>query len=212
MTFSKQVMEKVRNDFRRRRTAGHLWVSDDTPEFRNRRKANPPPTWVIERREDGFAGALVCGRAFTMRINEKIRVERYTPDAEREAVVQALKQGGYPAFVLALRKAPVVGTVTAGGQSFDIRWARAEAIKNGRSIVLVTDKPMFFVGGGAVDAKPRQGYEVAVVSFRIDNVGMGYDGKMAAAARVKQSATGGVEIDEYADKLIDLKTITRDLK
>jgi hypothetical protein len=168
------------------------------------RLTTPPESFTANAQFTGPGGAA----ATTL----KIRVERYTPDAERDAVIGALKQGGYPAFVLALRKAPVVGTITAGGQSFNIRWARAEAIKNGRSIVLVTEKPMFFVGGGAVDAKPRQGYEVAVVSFRIDDVGMGYDGKMAAAARVKQSATGGVEIDEYADKLIDLKTITRDLK
>ena len=168
------------------------------------RLTTPPESFTANAQFTGPGGAA----ATTL----KIRVERYTPDAERDAVIGALKQGGYPAFVLALRKAPVVGTITAGGQSFNIRWARAEAIKNGRSIVLVTEKPMFFVGGGAVDAKPREGYEVAVVSFRIDNVGMGYDGKMAAAARVKQSATGGVEIDEYADKLIDLKTITRDLK
>lgn len=168
------------------------------------RLTTPPESFTANAQFTGPGGAA----ATTL----KIRVERYTPDAERDAVLQALKQGGYPGFVAALRKAPVVGTVTAGGQSFNIRWARAEAIKNGRSIVLVTDKPMFFVGGGAVDAKPREGYEVAVVSFRIDDVGMGYDGKMAAAARVKQSPTGGVEIDEYADKLIDLKTITRDLK
>jgi hypothetical protein len=168
------------------------------------RLTTPPESFTANAQFTGPSGAA----ATTL----KIRVERYTPDAERDAVIGALKQGGYPAFVLALRKAPVVGTITAGGQSFNIRWARAEAIKNGRSIVLVTEKPMFFVGGGAVDAKPREGYEVAVVSFRIDNVGMGYDGKLAAAARVKQSATGGVEIDEYADKLIDLKTITRDLK
>ena len=168
------------------------------------RLTKPPESFTANAQFSGPGGAA----ATTL----KIKIDRYTPDAEREAVVQALKQGGYNGFVNALRKASVVGTVTVGGQSFDIRWARAEAIKNGRSIVLVTDKPMFFVGGGKADAKPREGFDVGVISFRIDNVGMGYDGKMAAAAKVKPGGPTGVEVSDYAEKMIDLKTITRDLK
>lgn len=141
----------------------------------------------------------------------KIRIDRYTPDAEREAVVQALKQGGYQGFVTALRKAPVVGAVTMGNSTFDIRWARATPNKNNRSIVLVTDKPMFFVGGGQVDAKPREGFDVGVISFDVDSVGMGFNGKMAAAAKVKPGANGP-EVSDYADKMIDLKTVMRDIK
>jgi hypothetical protein len=40
---------------------------------------------------------------------------------------------------------------------------------------------------------------------------MGYGGKMAAAARVKTGATG-IEIDDYAEKLMELRTVTRDIK
>jgi hypothetical protein len=141
----------------------------------------------------------------------KIRVERYTPDAEREAVLQALSQGGYPGFVVALRKAPVVGSVAIGQHTFDIRWARESSIKNGRSIVLVTDAPMFFVGAGSPSAKPREGFDVGVVSFQIDDSGMGYGGKMAAAARVKRGE-GGIEIADYAEKLTELRSVVRDIK
>ena len=35
-------------------------------------------------------------------------IQRYTPDFDRTAVETALKQGGYPGFVTALRKAPEV--------------------------------------------------------------------------------------------------------
>ena len=141
----------------------------------------------------------------------KMRVERYTPDAEREAVLQALTQGGYPGFVTALRKAPVVGSVTIGGHAFDIRWARESPMSNGRSIVLVTDKPMFFIGAGSPTAKPKEGYEVGVISFQVNDSGMGYGGKMAAAAKVK-TGDAGIEIADYGEKLIELRTVTRDLK
>jgi len=114
--------------------------------------------------------------------------------------------------VEAVRKAPAVGSVAVGGHTFDIRWARESPIKNGRSIVVVTDKPMFFVGAGSPSAKPREGYEVGVISFQIDDSGMGYGGKMAAAAKVKGGEGGGVEISEYADKLLELRSVTRDIK
>jgi hypothetical protein len=53
-----------------------------------------------------------------------IDIRRYTPDADRTAVETALKTGGYPAFLTALRKAPEVGAVMFGDRNWPIRWAR----------------------------------------------------------------------------------------
>lgn len=152
-------------------------------------------------------GAQAGAGAATIQID----VTRYTPDADRTAVENALKSGGYPAFVQAVRKAPEVGSVTVGEQKFAIRWAREVSGPKGRTITLVTEKPVFFVGGGRVDAKPREGYEVALIQMQVDDVGLG-NGVMAAAARVKPGAEGGVEIDDYGDKPIKLVTVVRKIK
>jgi hypothetical protein len=166
------------------------------------RRAPLPESFTATARFVGANGSATT--TFTM------RVERYTPDAEREAVLQALTQGGYVGFVNALRKAPVVGSVAIGGHTFDIRWARESPSENGRSIVLVTDKPMFFIGAGSPTAKPRKGYDVGLISFQLDDSGMGSGGRMAAAARVKTGATG-IEIADYAEKPIELRTVKRDV-
>lgn len=137
-----------------------------------------------------------------------IDVKRYTPDAERTAVETALKTGGFAGFVAALRKAPPVGTVSFGEKSWTIRWAREQRGPKGRTITLVTDQPIFFVGGGAADAKPREGYEVALIHMRVDDVGLG-DGTMAAAARVRPGGESGVQVDDYAEKPIKLVTVVR---
>ena len=158
------------------------------------------------------ANAHVAGPNGAAATRITMQIDRYTPDADREAVTQALKQGGYPAFLTALRKAPVVGTITVAGQTFNIRWAREQPVSNGRTIVLVTDKPVFFVGGGSTTAKPREGYEVALLQFRLDGSGLGFEGTMAAAARVKPAAPRGCQIDDYADKPIQLQTINRAIK
>jgi len=138
----------------------------------------------------------------------QIHIRRYTPDFDRTAVETALKSGGYPAFVTALRKAPEVGSVVVGDRKFPIRWAREQKSANGRTIVVVTDEPVFFVGGGRTDAKPRAGYEVAVIQLLVDDIGDG-SGTMAAATRVKPGGETGVQIDDYADQPITLVTVRR---
>jgi hypothetical protein len=141
----------------------------------------------------------------------EMQVRRYTPDADRTAVETALKTGGYTGFLTALRQAPDVGAVVIGAQKWAIRWAREQKTPKGRTITLVTDQPIFFVGGGKLDAKPRAGYEVAVIQFQIDDVGLG-NGSMAAAARVKPGGDTGVQIDDYADKPIKMTTVTRKIQ
>ncbi len=137
-----------------------------------------------------------------------IDIRRYTPEAERTAVETALKGGGYPAFLTALRKAPEVGTVGMGTQKWSIRWAREQSNPTGRTIVVVTDQPMFFLGGARVNSKPRAGYEVGLIRLQVDASGMG-KGEMAAAARVKPGGETGVEVDDYAEQPITLTGVAR---
>jgi hypothetical protein len=111
----------------------------------------------------------------------------------------------------ALRKAPQVGTVSFADQKWNIRWARETRHEKGRAIVVITDQPIFFVGGGRADAKPRAGYEVALIRMDVDDVGLGR-GTMAAAARVRPGGDAGVQIDDYAEKPITLTTVSRKIK
>ena len=140
----------------------------------------------------------------------EVRLRRYTPDFDRKTVEAALKEGGYPKFVLALRNAPEVGQlVLAGSAPFAIRYAREKVDAGGRTIVLVTDKPVFFIGGGrSAGTKSRAGYEVAVLQIQLDGKGQG-SGTMAAAARVRPDGDGGVLLDDYAEEPIALTELTR---
>lgn len=152
-------------------------------------------------------GAMGGAAAATIMID----IKRYSPDAERNAVENALKTGGFASFVTALRKAPVVGTVSFGDKSWDIRWAREQKAAKGRTITLVTDKPIFFVGAGSADAKPREGFDVALIQLQVTDSGLG-GGTMAAAAKVKPDGQGGVQVDDYADKPIKIVTVMRKFK
>ena len=137
----------------------------------------------------------------------QVRIRRYTPEFDRKALEGALEHGGYASFVNAMRKVPEVGVVIAGDGQFPIRYAREHKTDKGRTIVVVTDKPVFFVGGARPDAKPRAGYESALIQLQVDGAGVG-TGLMAPAARVKPGGETGVRIDSYADEPLALK-VTR---
>ena len=167
------------------------------------RNSGAPETFTANAQVKGAAGAIAA--------TIQIQIQRYTPDFDRTSVESALKGGGYPSFLTALRKAPEVGSVGIGDQKFAIRYAREEKTAKGRTITVVTDKPMFFVGGGRADAKPRAGYEVGAIQMMVDDVGLG-SGTMTGAARIKPGPEGvGVQVDDYADEPIKLVTVSRKL-
>jgi hypothetical protein len=138
----------------------------------------------------------------------QVHVARYTPDADRASVENALKTGGFASFLTSLRKAPDVGYVQIGETKTAIRYARQTEAAKGRTIVVVTEKPLFYLGGAAPDAKPRAGFEVGLVELSVDDIGLG-TGRMAAAARVRPGGDAGVQIDDYAETPIKLTSVSR---
>jgi len=158
------------------------------------------------------AGSASGGRASGgITVPMVITIDRYSPERARNSMTDALKFRGYPGFLEALRAAPRAGAVEAAGQSFVIRWARQVDAAAGRTISIVTDTPVYFVGGGRRGAKPTAGYEVAVAQLTLDKAGHG-TGTMAAAARVKPGGETGVRIDDYAETPVTLKATVRGAK
>ena len=139
----------------------------------------------------------------------EIKIDKYTSDADHEAMLKALQEG-HDAVLAALKKAPKIGTITIGKTSADVKWARERAQGSGRRIAMVTDAPMFFGGAGAVDAKPTAGYDFALVDFTIDSVGLG-KGTMAPAAKVKAGGPNGFQVDDYSGQRMELVTVSRNL-
>lgn len=158
------------------------------------------------------ANGQILGAAGGAATAMTIHIDKYTSDADHTALAETLKKDGNGAFVAAVKKAPAIGTIKMGTRSFTIRWARTEKVDGDhRRVAAVTDAPIFFAGAGAVDAKPTAGYDIGVVEFTIDAVGLG-KGTMAPAAKVKAGGTAGVEIEDYSGKRIELVTVRREMK
>ena len=160
----------------------------------------PPETFT--------ASAQVLGNNAGSSAQVTIQINQYTSDKDRETIQEALRIGGYQGFLPALRSAPEVGYVEMNGRKVIARWARQQPTEKGRTISVVTESPMFFVGGGNVEAKPRAGFEVAVIQLDVDQIGLG-TGSFAPAARVKPGGPSGVEVDDYAETPVKLVTVRK---
>ena len=140
-----------------------------------------------------------------------LRVERYSDKKDVDAMEKALKDGGSAAFLAAFRKAPVVGQFETGKQSYALRFTRQTPNAKGRVVTAVIEKPVYFVGGGVPGAKPREGFEVAVIQLDMDASGVG-EGKLVAAAKVKPGGPNGVDIEAYESEPIKLLSVMKLLK
>ncbi|HJU43645.1 MAG TPA: hypothetical protein VJ691_12545 [Vicinamibacterales bacterium] len=74
-----------------------------------------------------------------------MRVERWSTEAERTRVAEALKKGNDAALEL-LRELRPVGTIrTPDSLGYDLRYAHQEpAAEGGRRVVMATDRPISF--------------------------------------------------------------------
>jgi hypothetical protein len=158
---------------------------------------------------DFSANVQLVGPMGAAATNLMIHVDRYTSDRDRTALVDALRQKGYEGFLPVLRQAPVAGYIQIKDQKWELRWAHQQTVDLRQTVTVATDRPIYFVGGGRPDAKPREGYDMAVIRLDVDSIGMG-NGSFAAAARVKPSDDGqGVQVDDYAGAPAEITSVKR---
>jgi len=132
-----------------------------------------------------------------------VRVNRLMDEGDRGRATDALKRGGYRSFLDALRALPSIGSIEVAARGVDIRYAyEHEQDGGGRRLILVADRPSFFLAG--FPSRRREGYELTVVELQFDEQG-GAAGTMAGAARVKTTADGTVALDDYAEAPVLLR-------
>ena len=146
------------------------------------------------------ASAQVTKGATTIATTFTIHLDRLIHETFRTRVTDALKFGGYPKFLPALRALPSIGTIEVGARKVELKYAREDKREKGIRLVLVADQPLFFLPD---PAKAKAGYELTVVDLNLDAKGSG-TGTMAGAARVKPAPDGAVVLDDFAETPVEL--------
>jgi len=131
-----------------------------------------------------------------------IRVDKLIDAAGRKRLLDRLNYGGgYPGFLNALRPLPVLGQVSTPNAHVDLRYAWEMKVDERRRLILIADKPLFFLPNDP--ARSRAGYELTVVDLLLDSRDAG-SGQMSGAARVKPSPDQGVILDDFGASIVQL--------
>jgi hypothetical protein len=132
-----------------------------------------------------------------------ITVDRKMSPAEADGLLAAFKSGGAAALRKALVGVPHTGSVRLGaGTPTPTRLTLERPTDKGRLLTIVTDQPILFLGAGVPNAKPKEGYDFAVIDIEVDSKGTG-TGTLSPAAKVAVRQ-GVFVVSDYASELVRL--------
>jgi hypothetical protein len=135
-----------------------------------------------------------------------ITVDRKMPQSEADRLIAAFKSGGAAALRKALEGVAPTGSVKVGaGEPTPARLTVERTTDKGRLLTIVTDKPILFLGAGKAEAKPKAGYDFAIVDLEVDGKGSG-SGTFAPAAKVTVKGNTFV-VEDYAAELVRLTDV-----
>jgi hypothetical protein len=141
-----------------------------------------------------------------------IRVERWSTDAERQALLSILveekdKYKANQALLKALQKMPKAGYIrTPNTLAWDLRYARQNPMEDGgRQIVVATDRP---IGFWEARNQPRSmDYPFTILEMRLNKEDKG-EGKMLSGTQIYiDPKTKNLVLENYAQQPVRLNEI-----
>jgi len=140
-----------------------------------------------------------------------IVIERWSTDAERDALLNTLETKGKDALLSAVQRIrPPVGYVrTSTSLGWDLQFARERVMPDGgRRVIIASDRP---VGFWEARSQPRSiQYEFLAAEVRLDKDGRG-EGKLFPAAEITyDKATRTIDVENYEVspvQLIDVQVV-----
>jgi hypothetical protein len=147
------------------------------------------------------ASAKVVNGATTVTSKVTIKVNRLVEPSRRDRVIAGLKANGYQGFMDALRPLPPIGAIATQSNEVLVRYAWESEVEGKKRLIVVSDKPLFFLAGDA--SKAKAGYELTFVELVFDGKG-GATGTMAGAARVKPVPPDGIALQDYSTEPVEL--------
>jgi len=140
-----------------------------------------------------------------------IGVDRWSTDAERDALYSALSEQGPEKLLSKLQSLPKVGYIrTPDSIGYDLCYARKRQMAADERIVLVTDRP---IGYWEASNRPQvSDYPFTVIEMTIKPNGEG-EGKLSIATKITADPEEHtVMLENYSISPIQLTSVKRDKK
>lgn len=138
----------------------------------------------------------------------KIGIDRFVSETDRTAVMDLVKAGNGTATRQALAKMASIGFIELGSKRTPVKYAYARSTGAGRLITVLTAEPILYVGASRPDAKPKEGFDLALALLVLDGGDKG-DGELAPAAKVKVDDKGAIVTEEYGREVVRLTNVAK---
>lgn len=137
-------------------------------------------------------------------------VERWSTDAERDRLMNALVEKGPEKLLDTLQKLPRAGYIrTPNSIGYDLHYARKEPMdEGGERVVIATDR---YISFWEARNRPRTiDYPFTVIEMRMNRDGVG-EGKMSLATKITASKDKKqIELENYGTQPVLLQNIKRE--
>jgi hypothetical protein len=138
-----------------------------------------------------------------------LEVARYATDAERDALMAAVKTGGTEAARAMLAKRADAGVLQVGGRRTPIKYAYSRPTGARSLITVITAEPIAFVGAGLPGAKATGGFELGLLLLDVGEAAPG-EGELVPAAKVRLDAQNAIVTEDYnASEVVRITNVVR---
>jgi len=100
------------------------------------------------------------------------------------------------------------GYIKLGERRTTIKYAWWHVLPDGELITVATAGPILFLGAGLPEAKPTEGFDVAIAILEIKQGEQGV-GELAPAAQLAIDESGAVQVFDYAGSVVWLTRLVR---
>jgi hypothetical protein len=141
-----------------------------------------------------YGTTTMAGKTFGLTIN----IEDYSTPAEQKALIDAFNSGGHDKMVDVLSKMKSKGRVrlSSGGVGYQIAYVRNIQTASGRTIRLLTDRP---IGIGEAMANTRsRDYDISIIELHLGADKENNKGSLIPGARIRvDKKSKQIEIESY---------------
>jgi hypothetical protein len=140
----------------------------------------------------------------------QIQVTRWSSDAERDRVTEALVEKGEDSLLEVISKLPSAGTLrTPSTVGHPLRYARRTTTgTGGETIVIITNRPMSF--GELRNAPPSRDYPFTVIRLQLNSQGQGQGQLMIATRIMADKATKDIAFENFTAGVVQLQNVRRE--
>jgi hypothetical protein len=136
-------------------------------------------------------------------------VDRFSTDAERSQLLEALKTGGRDKLYRTLDRMEPVGRIqTRGSLGYDLRYAREITAADGqRILILATNRPIALEETARLSRSRK--YDISVVELIVDANGNGSGTAMPAVRVDFDEATGDIVLEDLSSSPLQLTKVRK---